>query len=490
MNGMLNIQKIRDINRQLFKKCRNVPGTHWSEFLMIWPPRLPISFYDLKDSLWYRPALMTIAALILSLLTVQLDIYLFRDQGIELPWLFQGGSDGARGVLTAISGTMITVATTAFSITLVAMQLGSSQFSPRILRSFTGDTGNQMVLGIFIATFAYSLSVLRTVRSETDNFDGFVPTVSVTVAVVLAFTAIGSLIFFFHHATRTIQASVVIDRTYTDLRNLVERTHTRQGSDNHRLLSQEMSLPERYERLLVVKSDGAGYLRDPDISRATSIGASNQVLLEFTVKVGEYLNPGVPIATIWRDTQEESGERESLGNIADDVRGCFNFGMERTLEFDSPFGLQQLTDISLLALSPGTNDPTTAHSVIDRLGSALINAEQISGKQVACADHEGTVRLLYPIPTFEDFVRLPFDQLRHYGAADPLIVAHMLKTLQQVAHQAAPENALIVQQIALEAYEGADRSKWLPADTHRVRKAAAWALDDHVPPNGARPGNG
>ena len=171
-------------------------------------PRLPISFYDLKDSLWYRPALMTIAALILSFLTVQLDIYLFRDRKIELPWLFQGGAEGARGVLTAISGTMMTVATTAFSVTLVALQLGSSQFSPRILRSFTGDRGNQLVLGIFIATFAYSLSVLRTVRSETDDFTGFVPTVSVTVALLLAFTAIGTLIFFFHHATRTIQASV------------------------------------------------------------------------------------------------------------------------------------------------------------------------------------------------------------------------------------------------------------------------------------------
>src|SRR5699024_5249953 len=114
--------------------------------------------------------------------------------------------------------------------------------SPRILRSFTGDTGNQLVLGIFIATFAYSLSVLRTVRSETEDFVGFVPTVSVTIAVLLAFAAIGSLIFFFHHATRTIQASVVIDRTYTDSRKLVARTRERHAEANRRVLSEVMTL--------------------------------------------------------------------------------------------------------------------------------------------------------------------------------------------------------------------------------------------------------
>ncbi len=439
-------------------------------------PGLPISLYDLKDSLWYRPALMTIAALILSLLTVQLDIYLFQHQEIELPWLFQGGAEGARGVLSAIAGTMMTVATTAFSVTLVALQLGSSQFSPRILRSFTGDTGNQLVLGIFIATFAYSLSVLRTVRSETNDFTGFVPTISVTVALLLAFAAIGSLIFFFHHATRTIQASVVIDRTFNDSHKLVERTQKRHGAANRRVLPEVMTLPEQYDRLVMVKSTGAGYLRDPNIDEAISIATANTLLLEFHVGVGDYLNPGVPLATIWSNTAENQSDRDDLVEIASRVRSCFEFGMERTLEFDSLFGLQQLTDISLLALSPGTNDPTTAHSVIDRVGTTLIELEDVSGRQVACVDDDGEIRLLYPIPSYEEFARLPFDQLRHYGAADPLIVIHALQTLNQVAGQVAPANAGILKQLAMEFYDGADRSTWVPADTQRVSAAAAWAL--------------
>lgn len=443
---------------------------------MKWLGKLPISLFDLKDSLWYRPALMTLAALVLSLLTVQLDIYLFSHRKIELPWLFQGGSEGARGVLTAIAGTMMTVATTAFSVTLVALQLGSSQFSPRILRSFTGDTGNQLVLGIFIATFAYSLSVLRTVRSETENFAGFVPTVSVTIAVLLAFAAIGSLIFFFHHATRTIQASVVIDRTYTDSRKLIARTRERHAEANRRVLPEAMTLPEHFSPLAVVKSNASGYLRDPHIDEVLAIANANSVVLEIHVGVGEYINPGTHLATIWRDRRDHVSDGDDSAAMNDKIRDCFEFGMERTLEFDTVFGLQQLTDISLFALSPGKNDPTTAHSVIDRVGSTLIELEGISGQQVACVDEEGSIRLLYPIPTYEEFVRLPFDQLRHYGAADPNIVSHALETLQQVARQVTPEHAAIMQQLAIEFVQGADRSRWVPADSQRVESAAAWAM--------------
>jgi uncharacterized membrane protein len=117
---------------------------------------------------------------------------------------------------------MITVATTVFSITIVTLQLGASQLSPRILRGFTADRGNQLVLGTFIATFAYTLLVLRTVQSESADRQVFVPAASVSLAMLLALTAIGSLIYFFHHATRTIQASVVIERTVEDTFGLIE----------------------------------------------------------------------------------------------------------------------------------------------------------------------------------------------------------------------------------------------------------------------------
>lgn len=435
---------------------------------------LPFSVYDLKDSLWYRPGLMTVAALILSLITLQLDTWLFSHQEVQLPWLFEGGSEGARGVLTAIAGTMMTVATTAFSVTLVALQLGSSQFSPRILRSFTGDVGNQMVLGIFIATFAYSLAVLRSVRSQQEDFEAFVPTISVTVALVLAFVSVGSLIFFFHHATRTIQASVVIDRTLTDTRELIEKQAAWLGEPGQRLLQQPLELPEAFRMLGTVASNRTGYLQDFNRNELVKLATAHAVVIRLQPCIGDYINTGTPLATIWREAGAEPADGEQEKPVSEAIQGCFEIGMERTLERDSLFGMQQLTDIALLALSPGTNDPTTAISVIDSAGTALIEAAGVSGAEVACAD-DHAIRLAYPIPNFGDYLHIPLDQIRYYGSSDPRVVMHILRTLEVVAREVGPDYAQQAKRVAREYEESATMQDWIPADTARMREAAGWA---------------
>jgi uncharacterized membrane protein len=435
---------------------------------------LPFSVYDLKDSLWYRPGLMTAAAVILSLVTLQLDNWLFSTRDVQLPWLFEGGSEGARGVLTAIASTMITVATTAFSVTLVALQLGSSQFSPRILRSFTGDVGNQMVLGIFIATFAYSLSVLRAVRSEREDFEAFVPTISVTVSLVLAFVSVGSLIYFFHHATRTIQASVVIDRTLTDTRGLIEKQDTWLGEPGRRRLQEPLELPASFRILGTVASPRAGYLQDFNRGELAKLAATHAVVIRLQPRIGDYLNTGTPLVTIWQEAGAIPSDNEREKPLSEAIQGCFEIGMERTLERDSLFGMQQLTDIALLALSPGTNDPTTALSVIDSVGTAVIEAASVSGAEMVCTE-DGAIRLAYPVPNFGDYLHIPFDQIRYYGSSDPHVVTHVLRTLEVVAREVGPDHAPEVRCVALEYEESAAMHDWISTDVARMRQAAAWA---------------
>lgn len=438
--------------------------------------RMPISWYDLKDSLWYRPGMMTLAAIILSLITVQLDHYLFGNHRVELPWLFEGGSEGARGVLSAIAGTMMTVATTAFSVTLVALQLGSSQFSPRILRSFTGDVVNQTVLGLFIATFAYSLSVLRTVRSQTEDYVGFVPTISVTISLLLAFIAIGSLIYFFHHSTRTIQASVVIDRTYSDTSKLMRSQYKRVQNANKRILQQQLSMPEALEPIENVYASRAGYLQDSNIDTLVKIGKEADVLVQVHPQLGDYLNAGAKLVTLWQEPNGDlSGDEDAEKSVTERIHDCFELGLERTLELDMLFGMQQLTDIGLLALSPGTNDPTTALQVVDRMGTAVIEAEAIAGMEVVTVDDDGAMRVIQPIPQFHEYARLPFDQIRHYSASDPNVTVHVLRTLAGVASEVSGTHEAEIRKIAREYEESAASQTWIEADHQRVREAAAWA---------------
>ena len=149
----------------------------------------------------------------------------------SLGWLFYtGGADGARALLSAVAGSMISVTATAFSITIVALQLAASSYGPRLLRNFMQDTGNQIVLGTFIGTFIYCLLILRTVHGEGDGYSQFVPDISVTVGLVLAIASIGVLIYFIHHASTIIQVSHIISGVTADLDSAIERLFPRNSS--------------------------------------------------------------------------------------------------------------------------------------------------------------------------------------------------------------------------------------------------------------------
>ena len=138
-------------------------------------------------------------------------------------WIYTGGTDAARSLLSSVAGSMVSVVATAFSITIVALQLASSNFGPRLLRNFMQDTGNQIVLGTFIATFIYCFLVLQTIHGKGDGYSFFVPHLSVTVGTVLAIPSMGVLIYFIHHASTIIQASHVITQVSDDLANTIDR---------------------------------------------------------------------------------------------------------------------------------------------------------------------------------------------------------------------------------------------------------------------------
>ena len=194
--------------------------------------RLGSWWLALKGSLWFVPAVCTTLAVAFALGLVRLDQELLLGRGADSRWwLLGGGAEGTRGVLAAIAGTMITVTGVVFSITIVALQLASSQFTPRVLRTFTGDRGNQLVLGVFIATFTYALLVLRTVREASEGRPPFVPAASVTLAIALAGVSIGFLIYYINHAASSIRASVVIDRVARDTLGLIDELYPTDSRD-------------------------------------------------------------------------------------------------------------------------------------------------------------------------------------------------------------------------------------------------------------------
>jgi uncharacterized membrane protein len=441
---------------------------------------------ELQDSLWFLPAVLTAASVVLALGLIALDRQVWPEAASSNNVLFGGGADGARGVLSAIAGSLITVTATVFSITMVVLQLASSQFTPRILRTFTGDRGVQFVLAVFIATFTYELIVLRSIRSADDEAPAFVPNVAVTVGIVLALVSIGVLIFFVHHVARTIQVSVIAHRAASETIGLVEERYPAglgepavagsdgegnrdedgegerdlQGMDDERAWL-PAALPA------VVRSDGDGYVESLDEESLLEVARQGPLAIRVERQIGEFVLPGAILASVW---PAEVLDDELDGRL----RSAFILGLERTLRADIGFGIRQVTDIAIRALSPGINDPTTATICIDRIGSILVHFANREPPARIRTGGDGAV-VVIPNLSFDQLVEAAFVQLRHYGAGDPIVAVHLVRTLGGIAdlvpgHYRAP---LVLQ--ARRTLGAARRQLAEPADVARVEQAAAWA---------------
>ena len=426
--------------------------------------RLRSWWYDVGSSLWFLPAVLTAVAVVLAFLTVRLDRTVLLERRAEVRWLFGGGSEGARGVLEAIAGTMVTVTALVFSITVVALQLAASQLSPRVLRTFMGDRGNQTVLGFFIGTFTYALLVLRAVRSPLEDTGGFVPSLSVTVAIVLALLSVALLIFFVHHATNAMRASVVIDRAAAATCDLI--THLYPADVG------EAEYPDPPAWLAsapaaTMRAEEGGYLQTINADVLFALAERHTLTIRPEPLVGDFVLPGAPLASVWpRDALDEAVERS--------IRAAMALGPERTLQADVAFGFQQLSDIAVKALSPGINDPTTAVVCIDRLGETIVHLARRGKPDEVRTGEDGGARLVLQGPPFARLVGTAFDQVRHFGAGDPVVAEHLLASLGRIAAliPAAHRGPLVCQ--ARLVLAAAQTHAVIPENQERVAAAGAW----------------
>lgn len=430
-------------------------------------------WFDLQSTLWFIPSIMTTMATVLAFALLWLDQRVLAQHEIQTWWLFEGGAEGARGVLSTIAGTMITVATTAFSITIVALQLGSSQFSPRILKGFTSDRGNQLVLGIFISTFAYTVVILRSVRSELADQDAFVPSISITLAILLAFTAIGSLIFFFHHATRTIQASVVIERAAQDTFTLIE-TRLTQGRDHD---GDGVTAVVPRDDLVDMAAGTSGYLTSIDTGALVKTAGKHGLMLTIATQVGAHLLSTTPVASVPAASLREMTP-DDLEALEHSVRRAFAVELERTVEHDLLLGFRQLSDIAIKALSPGINDPTTAVTAIDRMGEALLRGRDLRSETWFLPAPNGQAGIRQTAVGLDQMLDQCLPQIRHYGAADVIVITHLLRVLGEVANASASDARNLLANHAQLILDSAVQALTLSADRQRVQDAAAWAAAD------------
>lgn|SRR5665811_1591006 len=381
-----------------------------------------------RSGFWFLPAVMAGGAMVLAFATVALDKPATDWLTLNWGWTFTTGAEGSSSLLGAIAGSMITIAGVVFSMTLVALSLTSSQLGPRLLRNFMRDTKTQMVLGTFVATFLYCLLVLRTIRRPDEI--AFVPHLSVALSVVFAVASVGVLIYFIHHMSVSIQANEIVARVGMELINEVERLFPQSIGRGAPLIPTnppDAGFLVTFDReARPVGSAGDGYLQFVDGDALMALAMQEDVVIRLERRPGHYVVATRPLALVW------PGNRVT-DQLIDRVNSACALGNQRTTGQDIEFEINQLVEIAIRALSPGVNDPFTAMSCVDRLGSALCRLAQRDMPSPYRHDTQDHLRVIAPVFTFPDVTDAAFNQIRQYGSSSAAVTIRLLETIAVVA---------------------------------------------------------
>lgn len=379
----------------------------------------------LSSSLWFLPTVFTVVAVIAAEVLGHVSP---TDQVSTSSFFFNGGADAARVILGTITGSMITVTGLTFSLTVVALQVASGQFTPRLLRTFLADRGNQIVLSAFIATFAYSILLLRQVRNVTDIGPGNIPGVGVSVAIVMTGVCVGLLVYFIHHLTNQLRVETVMKEVAHDTLVTIERTHPADATPTGG------GLPNPPDDAIRLRATGSGYLQSLDLDSLFGVASRAGVNIRLRHWVGDYVPRHTTLAWAWPTGDAEvpvGPEQIDVERLAQGVHDSIQLGPDRSLKEDVAFGIRQLVDIAVRALSPGINDPTTAVEAVHHLTDVLIELGRRPLHDLVRNDDRIVVGI--PRADFAAHLDLAHRQIRRYGASEPAVVRALARNLRDLA---------------------------------------------------------
>jgi uncharacterized membrane protein len=377
----------------------------------------------LQGSLWFLPSLMVAAAVAAAVALVEMQTALDIDLSAQWPRLFGSGAEGARAMLAAIATSMITVAGVVFSITVVALSLAASQYSPRVLRNFMSDRPTQTVLGAFVAIFAYCVVVLRTIRSPGEG--DFVPSLAVLGGVVLAFVGIALLIYFVHHVASSLQVSSILTRILKETAAAIDRLFPDElGVPASALAAGAPSRP--LQAWTELEAPQTGYLVGVDGNALLDLAREHDLTVRVARRVGDFI---VERSALLAVSVELAPADDRLRQRLLD---CFALASERTVHQDAPFGMQQIVDVALKALSPGVHDPTTASSCIDHLGALLVRLA-VRRMPAPCRSDEGVVRVIAEGPDYPSMLAVCFEAIIHHAGSHAVVYDRLLLAMERLA---------------------------------------------------------
>lgn len=385
-------------------------------------PVLRTAVYALRGGFLVRPLAIAVALGLLGGVLSSLEETIPALSAWVPAFLFPSRADPqvAQIVLATIATSIMTVVSIVFAILLMTLTLASMQFSPRILLSFVKDRVTQWTLGIFLGTFAYCMAALPAARSLPYQF---APVATVTCAMFLAVICVAWLIFFIYHISQAISVNHIVDRIARETEAVIDDIMR----DTQKYHYEPPGVPfDDSRRETPVTSSVSGYIRFVDSRRLLELAKAFKVRVRILRRVGHFVPAGVQLfGTSPADRVDAHQLRE--------LSLAFDIGPTRTMQQDVEFGVIQIVDIALKAISPAVNDPSTAITCVDQLGRIVIRfVGRIAPASLLC-DPPHVVRVIVPWVGVEDLLDTAFEQIRHYSASDIAVSLRLLRAYEDIA---------------------------------------------------------
>lgn len=394
-----------------------------------------------RASYWFVPGLMMIGALVLAVISESLDRHPVFLPSFLPAQLLTADPGATRSLLSVVAQSVITVTGVMFSMTVVAVSFASANFGPRLIGNFMRDRGTQFSLGTLIATFVYALATLRSVQNAGDDVAGFVPVLSVSLALLLTLCSVVVMIYFIHHVPEMINLENLCHNLGRRLRDDLIRLRGKEAGEDSRAAPGDTWLEDAEEEAAypILLRDG-GYVQTVDFGRLRRLAQDHDLYIDIRATTGAFTHPHRPALMVWAPEPPSRKLREAL-------HGCFAVGSGKTETQNVLFLAQQLVEIIARALSPSVNDPYTARSCLNWLHAGLNEIAAGPGARVSRASG----RVNHQAVTFTGLLDIAHGDSRQYIRGDDMVRAHALSLLRELAARLPPGPRLDAVQAEIDA---------------------------------------
>ncbi|WP_420452138.1 DUF2254 domain-containing protein [Ilumatobacter sp.] len=417
-----------------------------------------------RQNLWFWPVLTAMASVVVAhvLATVGASWEPALD-GV----LVSMAPDEVRSVLATVLAALVTASSVVSSLTIVALQTASSQFSPRLLRNFVRDGTTQAVLALFVGSSGYIVTLIVQAGDETARL-------AVTSAFVLVLVGVIVIAYFFNHVSQSIRVESIMHSVVEETNGATQRLGTWTSTGEASRTAD--AAPPPHARPVV--AERSGYVQQIAIHPLVSFAAEHDLVIRYVVQVGQPTTRGALVAWWWA-SEVEGGVPDDIDHqIADHLQ----IGEERTMHHDVGLGLRQLVDMSVKAMSPSINDPYTAAQAVDHLADVLVALDEIPLGDRAWRDGD-VERLIIPVVSFAELASLATSQLRRYGAHEPTVLLRLVTMLRDVASAVSPEHEPILRDLVIRCSDGSGIELELDREElARARDEVLSWFDHRAPP--------